>query len=230
MWGHSQGGHAVLWTGIAAPAYAPDAHVVGVAAFAPASDLPALAARLETLRGGTVLSSFVIQAYAEAYRDVTFNHYVRPAARIQIREMASRCLNEPELFVSVLESTIFTESVLARSPTRGGLGQRLAENTPTGPIPVPVLIGQGEADGLILPAVQASYVRKTLRRWRPARLPRVPRPGPPQYTGFLDESQARRMAQALREAAPASKDRWRNITDAVRTSNDRNPPSPPTQP
>jgi hypothetical protein len=47
------------------------------------------------------------------------------------------------------------------------------------------------------------------------------------YTGLLAEPQARRMAQALREAPPANKDRWRDITDAVRASNERNPPSPP---
>ena len=38
VWGHSQGGHAALWTGILAPTYAPDVEVVGVAAMAPASD------------------------------------------------------------------------------------------------------------------------------------------------------------------------------------------------
>lgn len=42
VWGHSQGGHAALWTGIAAPAYAPEVNILGVAAIAPASDLPSL--------------------------------------------------------------------------------------------------------------------------------------------------------------------------------------------
>jgi hypothetical protein len=36
--GHSQGGHAALWAGILAPAYAPGDNVIGVAAPAPASD------------------------------------------------------------------------------------------------------------------------------------------------------------------------------------------------
>ena len=35
VWGHSQGGHAALWTGIVAPRYAPDVQIVGVAAIAP---------------------------------------------------------------------------------------------------------------------------------------------------------------------------------------------------
>lgn len=39
VWGHSQGGHAALWTGIVAPGYAPELVIAGVAAAAPASDL-----------------------------------------------------------------------------------------------------------------------------------------------------------------------------------------------
>src|SRR5690606_16853591 len=37
VWGHSQGGHAALWTGLLAPTYAPDVALRGVAAFAPAT-------------------------------------------------------------------------------------------------------------------------------------------------------------------------------------------------
>jgi pimeloyl-ACP methyl ester carboxylesterase len=37
VWGHSQGGHAALWTGITAPTYAPDVHVDGIVAIAPAA-------------------------------------------------------------------------------------------------------------------------------------------------------------------------------------------------
>src|SRR5262249_22530873 len=32
VWGHSQGGHSALWTGIVGPRYAPDVKIVGVAA------------------------------------------------------------------------------------------------------------------------------------------------------------------------------------------------------
>lgn len=42
IWGHSQGGNAALWAGALAPAYAPDDHVIGVAALAPATDLTGL--------------------------------------------------------------------------------------------------------------------------------------------------------------------------------------------
>src|SRR6202008_2870433 len=38
VWGHSQGGQAALFTGILAESYAPELHLVGVAAAAPATD------------------------------------------------------------------------------------------------------------------------------------------------------------------------------------------------
>src|ERR1700685_998181 len=42
VWGHSQGGHAALFTGIIAKTYAPELDLLGVAAAAPASDLATL--------------------------------------------------------------------------------------------------------------------------------------------------------------------------------------------
>ena len=42
VWGHSQGGHASLYTGELAASYAPDLKLVGVAAAAPATYLAEL--------------------------------------------------------------------------------------------------------------------------------------------------------------------------------------------
>jgi uncharacterized membrane protein HdeD (DUF308 family)/alpha-beta hydrolase superfamily lysophospholipase len=160
VWGHSQGGHAALWAGILAPGYAPDAQVIGVAALAPASDLPGLVANLDTVPGGSIFASFVVQAYADTYPDVRFDDVVRPTARVQIREMATRCLAEREIFVSVVESFRFDKSIFATDPTGGAFGERLENNVPAGPITVPLLIGQGESDALVLPTAQAGYAQR----------------------------------------------------------------------
>jgi hypothetical protein len=50
-----------------------------------------------------------------------------------------------------------------------------------------------------------------------------------EYTGVLAEPQARRMSQALRESPAGNKDQWRDITDAIRSGNDGNPPFTPMQ-
>ncbi len=46
VWGHSQGGHAALWTTAIAKDYAPGLDVLGTAVVAPVADPPALAEEL----------------------------------------------------------------------------------------------------------------------------------------------------------------------------------------
>jgi alpha-beta hydrolase superfamily lysophospholipase len=159
VWGHSQGGNAALWTGIRATDYAPDVGVIGVAALAPASDLVALAGGLETLPGGSIFATYMLDAYADTYDDVRVEDYVQAGARVTFDELARRCLAEPAVFASVLTSLSLGWSSFTAELSEGALGERLVENTPTAPIDAPLLLGQGEADPLVLPDVQAAYAR-----------------------------------------------------------------------
>lgn len=159
VWGHSQGGGAALWTGILAPIYAPDVNIIGVAALSPASDLPGMVANLDVVTGGAIFASYIIEGYSATYPDVRFDDYVRPTARILVREMASRCLAEPGIMTSIVESLVIDKSIWATDPAGGPFGLRLKENVPSGPIPAPLLIGQGLEDPLVLPAAQEAYVK-----------------------------------------------------------------------
>jgi uncharacterized membrane protein HdeD (DUF308 family)/acetyl esterase/lipase len=162
VWGHSQGGHAALWTGVLAEEYAPDVPLSGVAALAPASDLLGLVRALPDVTGGSVFASYVIQAYTDIYDDVRYEDIVRPAAQPIVREMAQRCLSGPGVLVSVLEALALESDVdiFEGDPTQGAFGQRLAENVPTGRISAPLLVGQGLADPLVRPDVQEAYVQE----------------------------------------------------------------------
>jgi uncharacterized membrane protein HdeD (DUF308 family)/alpha-beta hydrolase superfamily lysophospholipase len=159
VWGHSQGGGGALWTGILAPSYAPEANIVGVAALSPASDLPGMVANLDVVTAGAIFAAYVIEGYSATYADVRFDDYVRPTARILAREMASRCLAEAGVLVSIVESLVIDKSIWATDPASGPLGERLRENVPGGPIQAPLLIGQGLEDPLVLPAAQQAYVQ-----------------------------------------------------------------------
>jgi uncharacterized membrane protein HdeD (DUF308 family) len=160
VWGHSQGGHAALWAGEIAPTYAPDVNVVGVAALAPASDLKALVDDVRNTLEGRIISAYVLTAYSQNYRDVSFDHYVRPAARFLVREAAKRCLDLPEAIPSAATIGLSRQPIYAVDPLGGAMGRRLAENTPTRPIRVPVLIAQGLEDPLVRPTVQRAYVNQ----------------------------------------------------------------------
>ncbi|MBV9424322.1 MAG: DUF308 domain-containing protein [Solirubrobacterales bacterium] len=160
IWGHSQGGHAALWAGILAPTYAPDADVAGVVALAPASDLRALVNEVKDTLEGRILASYILSAYSDIYSDVSFEHYVRPAARVLVREAADRCLDIPEALPSAATALLSRQPIYTVDPLGGALGRRLAENTPTASIGVPLLIAQGMSDPLVLPSVQRSYVNQ----------------------------------------------------------------------
>ena len=160
IWGHSQGGNAALWSGMLAPAYAPDDHVAGVAALAPASDLTGLIDHLADVPGGSIFAAYTITAYSQTYGDVSFDRHVRSAARVISRQAAARCLSSPQALVSVAASLALDKPIYAVDPATGALGQRLVQNTPGGLIQAPVLIAQGLADRLVLPSVQARYVKQ----------------------------------------------------------------------
>lgn len=158
IWGHSQGGHAALWAGGLQPAYAPEMNLLGVAAMAPATDLPVFLEEVSASPAGGVFGSFVIAAYAAEYDDVREADYVRPGARIAMQEMAKRCLQDPATLVSIAETLVAYDPVWRGNPAHGALLERAAENVPVDPIDVPLFIGQGLADDLVLPELQRDYV------------------------------------------------------------------------
>lgn len=160
VWGHSQGGHAALWSAILARGYAPELQLKGVAALAPATDLPALLAGIETSPMGRIYSSFAARAYADTYPDLYFSGVVRPGARWQAREMAKRCSAGAQERMQFLLAERFTDgSIFRGGDTGASFRLRLAENVPDRKFGAPALILQGRRDDLISAKVQAGYAR-----------------------------------------------------------------------
>jgi pimeloyl-ACP methyl ester carboxylesterase len=158
VWGHSQGGHAALWTGILAPEYAPELNLLGVAAVAPASDLQSLLESVSDTPVGRIMSSFILRSYADAYPDVRFDNYTSGPALPLARDMSARCLAGREALFSVTESLLLGRSIFHKEPIHGALGERLAQNTPNKSLPQPLLIAQGLADDLVRPEIQTRFV------------------------------------------------------------------------
>lgn len=160
IWGHSQGGHAALWSGILARSYAPELQIKGIAALAPASDLPDLLARIETTDAGRLFSSYVARAYADTYPDLYFSGIVRPGARWQAREISRRCLSGGRAIVPAVLAGRLTDGTIFRGGDTGAsFRKRLAENIPARPFNAPALILQGRRDDVVNARVQAGYAR-----------------------------------------------------------------------
>jgi alpha-beta hydrolase superfamily lysophospholipase len=162
VWDHSQGGGVALWTGVAAPSYAPDVPLRGVAALAPASDLVSLATGLETSKVGMLFATFMVAGYSNAYPDVSFNGYIRASARSVVRSVIGRCLSEPATLLS-LPAVLTGEHIFSRPVTSGALGGRLALNVPAQVTQTPTLIAQGQSDSLVLASVQRSFAQRLCR-------------------------------------------------------------------
>lgn len=163
VWGHSQGGHAALWTGALAATHTSEIELVGVAAAAPATEVRALIPSLVDDVFGKIMGSFVLRAYAETYDDVSVDAYVDPRMRLIYDAVSRRCLPVRTTLVSLVTALAARGPMFRKDPATGPLGARLDENVPRDPIGAPVLIGQGGDDPLILPQMQAGYVRERCR-------------------------------------------------------------------
>jgi pimeloyl-ACP methyl ester carboxylesterase len=159
VWGHSQGGHAALWTALLAPAYAPDIALAGVAAFAPSTDLPNLPADLTGSPFGRVIASYLAFGYSAAYPDVSFEAIVRPEALAVAHRMNGLCIEGSDVAKILETATRYHHDVLRAAPS-GPLVKRLEENSIRQPIGVPILIAQGLKDQVVAPAAQAAFVKE----------------------------------------------------------------------
>ena len=91
VWGHSQGGHAALYTGELAASYAPDLKLVGVAAAAPATYLAELFDADKTTSTGKELTAMTIYSWSKLY-NIPISNLVEPAAMRPYQAMAHDCI------------------------------------------------------------------------------------------------------------------------------------------
>jgi alpha-beta hydrolase superfamily lysophospholipase len=165
IWGASQGGHAALWAGQLAAGYAPELALLGVVASAPAS---LAASRAATGPTGTAATAgfipMIVAGYAAAYDDVDPATYLTPAALDHLDVVSQGCVREVfEAYADLGLAEIIVPEVLDASTGQvaGPLGDRLAENEPgASGIAAPVLMVQGSADEIVLPAGPMSIAER----------------------------------------------------------------------
>jgi acetyl esterase/lipase len=157
VWGHSQGGNSALWAGMLADTYAPDVEVLGLAAQAPASDLPRLVEGAQRGMFGKIVSSYLLHAYAQTYDDVSVKDYVDGYRAAVLQDIAGRCAVDARALFSIAELSLLPGELFEMSPEGTPLGARLAQNIPAGPFSMPVFISQGIGDEIVLEPVQTAF-------------------------------------------------------------------------
>lgn len=156
-WGYSQGGHAVLWSGMIGSSYASDLEILGIAAIAPAANISAILA--SNIAMDKRFGPYLAFAYSRFYPDVRFEEAVRPEALDAARQIINLCdgfpPEESERIDALVET--FEGRALATNSNRA-LAARIEENTPSDNIKAPLLIVQGLSDTAVPAAATESYV------------------------------------------------------------------------
>ncbi|MFS0852638.1 alpha/beta fold hydrolase [Microbacterium sp. 179-I 3D4 NHS] len=163
LWGHSQGGQAVLFAAERAAEYAPELTVRGVAVAAPAADLIALMSDDISDISGVTIASFAIPAYTQAYADRfgedAIEAILTPAGAEATPRIAELCLLTQNEKIHAIAGPLVGGYVTSNPATTEPWKTMLQENSAGGtPLTVPVFVGQGEADELVIPAATEKYV------------------------------------------------------------------------
>ncbi|MFS0893727.1 alpha/beta fold hydrolase [Microbacterium sp. 179-I 3D3 NHS] len=164
LWGHSQGGQAVLFAAQRAADYAPELTVQGVAVAAPAANLNALMTDDIIDLSGVTIASLAIPAYEAAYADrysaEEITAILTPAGAEATPRMAELCLLTETKELHAIADPLVGGYVTSDPATTEPWQTLLAENSAGGePLTVPVFVGQGEADELVRPTATEGYVQ-----------------------------------------------------------------------
>ena len=163
LWGHSQGGQAVLFAGALKAGYAPELELAGVAAAAPATDLAALFRDDMGTKGGNNLTALALWSWART-EAAPFEPIVRAEAVPAIEAVAARCIDvllpspSKRAADKVLANGFLTvPDVAVVEPWRS----IIASNSP-GLLPahVPLFLAQGGADVIVRPSVTQAYMKR----------------------------------------------------------------------
>lgn len=176
VYGHSQGGHAALWTGQLAPSYASDLELLGVAAIAPASELAALLEADLATPAGKAFAGLALLSWSRIY-GADLGSVIEPRAVAGLELVADNCMNSPlGLLGDAIGIHLLPRDVLRADPVQTAPWSAIiTDNTPRFIQPgVPVLFAQGTEDTVILPSITRDFARRLCRSDSPAELVQMP--------------------------------------------------------
>jgi uncharacterized membrane protein HdeD (DUF308 family)/alpha-beta hydrolase superfamily lysophospholipase len=165
VWGHSQGGQASLFAARLADDYAPELHLVGVAAGAPTPDLPEMFKHDRASPGARILLAMALSSWSQLYPDAGLGRVLTPSAQSDVAAVAASCLYGNGYLAALPAARALGSSFGAKPPWQAQPWRRImAQNSP-GPVPagVPVLIVQGGADRVVPSGLTAALVHRMCR-------------------------------------------------------------------
>jgi alpha-beta hydrolase superfamily lysophospholipase len=147
VYGHSQGGQAALFAGELASTYAPDLHLLGVAAVAPVSDVTALlpgAAKLPPLVGYVVMAAVGLHT---AYPSVDLSTVLTPQTLAHLSIVDQLCSDDVvDYYAQLPPSQVLVQNPIDVPAIAAIEAQNRAGFVPTA---APLFVIQGDKDLLV---------------------------------------------------------------------------------
>ena len=162
VYGLSQGGHAALFAGELAHSYAPELHLLGVAAGAPPANLELILPAAGMIKAAASYLVMGAAGFHAAYPTADPEAILTPAAMAKLPLVDQLCAGDLAKQIASLNAS----SVIARSPSsvppwpsdlrRNSAGHRAAG--------APLFVFQGGADTLVLPPLTDAFVHDACAR------------------------------------------------------------------
>lgn len=160
VWGHSQGGHAASFAVEQAPSYAPELAIAGVVLVAPAAELREILDVVLETKQRTFMSILVmvsVASWANAYPELKQADALKTPGTLLLRLTAETLRME----YGALCCKPFTPHQLFQTEVMKEWGPYFDTNTPgQKPLGVPILVQQGDADEVIPPTSNHSFVAR----------------------------------------------------------------------
>ena len=162
IYGHSQGGQAALFAGELAPTYAPELHIAGVVAAAPATGLSIIMGVLTTATVGPGIMVFTIPVaytWARTYRDLPLSDLFTSNGEKVAESLVTRgCM--PALSSAITARHLTPSSVFQPDAATNPVVVAHAKLNDPGLTKTlaPMLVVQGTADTTVPPSLTDEYV------------------------------------------------------------------------
>jgi len=169
VWGHSQGGHAALFAGETAAAYAPELKLVGVAAAAPATDLVKLFKADHGSIAGDSLTAMALLSWSTLYAIPTETVLAR-GAKPAYETVATTCMQTIADLLKLEDvAQPLQRRFLKTDPTKVPVWRAIMEQNSPGHAPAgaPVFIVQGTDDETVRPRITRHFAERLCRQGTP---------------------------------------------------------------
>ncbi len=159
VWGHSQGGNSALFTANEAESYAPELHLVGTVASAPAAELLPLLTEQYGSAIDWVIGPLVVVSWPNVNPSLNIKDVLTTAGMDNYKKIANQCIQRSS--IAGLIRNLFGQKFFSQNPLGIPAWKDMAaqQSAPILNSAQPLMVVESEADKVVLPNTTALYIQ-----------------------------------------------------------------------